>query len=282
MIEGFIRALDAAGLSTTQEIIPDGQLHRYHVKGDKKGSTNGWYVLHADSIWSGVFGSWKYGMTYKWCSKGDDNLNPSEWKAIEERKLQACQQRKCEQEIKQEEARHIANAIWSRAEGDGSVSFHFYLRDKKVKSHGLGFHQETLTVPMHDIDGVLRSLQFIDWQGKKRFLSGGQKKGCFFQIGELAGVLCICEGYATGASIYEATGHTVAVAFDAGNLKPVAQALRKKYPRLKLIICADNDTKAKVNIGVIKAKEAAIATRALLAIPPCDGDFNDYYSGVMK
>ena len=46
------------------------------------------------------------------------------------------------------------------------------------------------------------------------------------------GVLVVCEGFATGASIHEATGHAVAVAFNAGNLLPVAQALPDLSPRL--------------------------------------------------
>jgi putative DNA primase/helicase len=41
--------------------------------------------------------------------------------------------------------------------------------------------------------------------------------------------LLLAEGYAT-ASLHEATGHPVAVAFDAGNLVHVAKALRALYP----------------------------------------------------
>lgn len=34
--------------------IPDGGIHRVHLDGDKQGSLNGWYVLHADGIASAV------------------------------------------------------------------------------------------------------------------------------------------------------------------------------------------------------------------------------------
>ena len=79
---------------------------------------------------------------------------------------------------------------------------------------------------------ALHSLQFISREGDKRFLIGGRVSGCYFPIGKPDGALCIAEGYATGASIHEATGTAVAVAFNAGNLLPVASALRAKFPRL--------------------------------------------------
>ena len=53
----------------------------------------------------------------------------------------------------------------------------------------------------------------------------------------------VCEGYATGASIHEATGQAVAVAFNAGNLQAVAVALRAKYPCLTITIASDDDWK---------------------------------------
>ena len=51
--------------------------------------------------------------------------------------------------------------------------------------------------------------------------------GCYLLIGKPDGALCIVEGYATGASIREAAGYAVAVAFNAGNLLPVARTLRE-------------------------------------------------------
>ena len=56
-------------------------------------------------------------------------------------------------------------------------------------------------------------------------------------------------------------------AFNAGNLRTVAEALRKQYPKTKLIICGDNDRNTQGNPGTSKATEAARAVRGLLAIP---------------
>ncbi|MGH8647383.1 MAG: toprim domain-containing protein [Gammaproteobacteria bacterium] len=124
-------------------------------------------------------------------------------------------------------------------------------------------------------------MQFIDAKGNKRFPSGGTVQGHYHAIGNYQGTLCIAEGYATAASIHEATGYAVAVAFNAGNLKPVALVLRKKFPEAKLILCADNDRFTPGNPGVAKAREAALAVQGLLAVPKFDdlGPYDYYREG---
>jgi putative DNA primase/helicase len=57
------------------------------------------------------------------------------------------------------------------------------------------------------------------------------------------------------------------VAFNAGNLKPVALALRKKFPEAKIILCADNDRFTPGNPGVSKAREAALEVNGRLYVP---------------
>ena len=76
----------------------------------------------------------------------------------------------------------------------------------------------------------------------------------------------MCEGFATGASIHECTGHAVAVAFNAGNLEAVAVALRNKYPTLKIILAADDD-QTPGNPGMTKATAAVQAAGGILAVP---------------
>jgi putative DNA primase/helicase len=97
-------------------------------------------------------------------------------------------------------------------------------------------------------------------------------------------VLCIAEGFATAATIHEVTGYPVAVAFTAGNLELVAQGLHRKFPDLQLIICADDDTATAGNPGLTKAKSAAVAVGAKVAIPEFGNarphgvsDFNDVF-----
>src|SRR6185369_2333240 len=71
------------------------------------------------------------------------------------------------------------------------------------------------------------------------------------------GPICIVEGYATGASVHQATGWATVCARNAGNLIPVAQSIRKLHPNRAIIIAADNDQFTEGNPGITKATAAA-------------------------
>ena len=86
---------------------------------------------------------------------------------------------------------------------------------------------------------------------KKRFIEGGVVKGgCFPIPGDDQATICICEGYATGATIREATRLKVLVAFSAGNLENIAREAIKKFPDREILICADNDHVTAANKGI--------------------------------
>ena len=92
--------------------------------------------------------------------------------------------------------------------------------------------------------------------------------------------ILVGEGFATTATLHEAILEPAAVAFNAGNLRPVAEALHAKYPTAQIVICGDNDSATSGNPGLAKAWEAAQAVNGLLAAPlftdPAEGtDFND-------
>jgi len=125
---------------------------------------------------------------------------------------------------------------------------------------------------MRDASGKLGNVERIAPQKPqegtdKKGLFGGRRKGCYFAIGKPDGVLIVCEGFATGASIHECTGHAVAVAFNAGNLEPVAVALRAKYPALMIVIAADDDHATAGNPGMTRALAAAQAVGGVVAVP---------------
>jgi putative DNA primase/helicase len=143
-----------------------------------------------------------------------------------------------------------------------------------------------LVVPLQDIDGRIHSVEFIAPDGAKRYLAGGAKKGHFAVVGadpalleEPTGPVLICEGWATGASLHIATGHTVIAAMDAGNLMPVAEALRARFPEADLVLVADNDEKPDRdgNPGVEAARKVALAVDGRLAVPDSPGDANDLF-----
>lgn len=194
------------------------------------------------------------------------------------------------------QAQTQAQKIWGNAIAHAP---HLYLGRKLVKAHGVRFEAVgaafNLLVPLRDADGTLWNLQRIQPDGTKLFLKNGRKSGLWHLIHApmdstteggsepVAGVLLVAEGYATAASLHEATGYPVAVAFDAGNLVPVCLALRLRYPDARILICADNDsqTHAKTghNTGVESAHKAAGLVGAMVCIPDgleaTESDFND-------
>lgn len=130
-----------------------------------------------------------------------------------------------------------------------------------------------LIIPMLDDSGETQSLQFISTNGDKKFLFGGKMQGCYFPIGtiENADTILIAEGYATAATIHEITNLPVVVAYNAGNLLPVAESIRAQYPSASIVLCADDDWKTKGNPGITKANEAAEAIGGKV-IAPIFGD----------
>jgi putative DNA primase/helicase len=84
-------------------------------------------------------------------------------------------------------------------------------------------------VPVYDVDNLLHGLQFIDENGSKKFEPGTAVKGHFSYIyGDNRKPICVCEGFATAATVHEATGATVIIAFSCGNLQPVTEAIWKR------------------------------------------------------
>lgn len=239
----FRDAIRAAGLNPPDVIEADGKLRRFPSNG-KRSDDAGWYVLHADGIPAGAFGCWRTGESHTWRAEIDRRLTPAEDAAYRAKMERISRKREAGEARWQEEAKTRAAAIWKAAQ-PGSDE-HPYLKRKGVKAHRLRLHDGALVIPMRDAAGVLHSLQFIGPDGEKRFLTGGRVAGCYFSIGKPDGVLCIAEGYATGASVHEATGCAVAVAFNAGNLEAVAKALRAKFPQARIVICADNDIRAEI------------------------------------
>jgi putative DNA primase/helicase len=304
-VEDFRRAMAAEGIVYSGEIIADGKLHRCHVDGDKKGAINGWYVLHLDEKPAGAFGCNKrYGKDgrFTWTMKGAKPLSAEERRQFREKMEAQRKQRELAETARRETAAQRAQAIWDASK---ECTGHPYLRRKGVASHGLRWgrwekvDQETgevrlvsdkaLLIPIWGRGKRIWSLQAIFptalYGGRdKDYLKDGAKEGLFFSIGKpvsierdgnLVRVIVICEGYATGASIHEATGHACIIAFDAGNLEPVGKTIREAFPDALLLYAADNDQwtlEPLENPGVHYARKAAKATGGLVAIPQFDAD----------
>lgn len=186
-----------------------------------------------------------------------------------------------------------AQALWASASEQGQSP---YLVRKGVGGFGVRYGADGwLLVPVCDATGKLWNVQRIASTKPatgtdKFFTKGARKSGLWHVLGSLQGApqALVAEGYATGASLHQATGLPVVVAFDAGNLQPVAKALRDAYPALALVVCGDDDaaTAARTgrNPGREKAEAAARAVGGVAVFPadlPAGGkDFNDMHQAM--
>lgn len=170
---------------------------------------------------------------------------------------------KLEKQIEEENAAAKATRLFAVAiPCDG----HPYLTARGVKCHGIRQNETTLLIPLRDKNKKLHSLQAIAPDGQTQLLPGGRVKGCFHAIDGNPDVLLICESYVAGASLHEATGYAVAVAFNAENLELVARDLRSHFPQVKIVIAANEDHLTKGNPDLVIA-QAAAAVGGVVAIP---------------
>lgn len=184
-----------------------------------------------------------------------------------------------------------AGALWRSALKEGSSP---YLTRKRVDPESVKFLPDgSLVVPMvrYDLprESALVGAQVIAPNGEKRFTPGTAKQGSAVRLGlvEVGVVILLCEGLATGLTIRMALNcrFAVFVAFDAGNLRPVAEMLRSLYPTSPILVCADDDWKTKGNPGVTKATEISKRVPYAHLIYPVfpssrglkDTDFNDLH-----
>ncbi len=282
-IEQFRADITATGQPAPDVIHADGAIHRYPTNG-RRGDDSGWYLLHTDGIAAGAFGCWRTGLQSSWCAKSDDVMTDAERDAHRQRIKAMKAQRDAA-----EAAKHEATALDAarRLKNATPCTQHAYLTAKGVQCHGVKVEDDGfLIVPMRDTAGKLWNIERINPADSKdkKGLYGGRRTGLYHSIGKPDDALIVCEGYATGASIHEATGRAVAVAFNAGGLKPVALALRAKYAALKIIVAADDDHLTDGNPGLTKATAAALAVGGLVAVPSFpagrgdkDTDFNDLH-----
>lgn len=152
-----------------------------------------------------------------------------------------------------------------------------YLQRQAAGDRPIMLPPGTLVIPLLRYDRprheALRGLQVIKPDGFKIFTEGFGKSGCSLRLGELDAdthVAMVCEGYATGLSIRMATGRRwpVFVALDAYNLVFVVEILRALYPKVRLLICADDDWKSKDHEGPNPGRRKALMTAK--TTPCCD------------
>ena len=287
VLEQFRTALAARDIIPPEPIIADGRLHRCDAVGPR-GHGDAAYLLHLDGVPTGGLENWRDGLGWEtWRHDRGQAQTPADREVLARLSKAAKLARDDEVRERHGQARDVAARIWAASRP--VPSDHLYLARKGVDAHGLRVFKGVLVVPVRDLAGQLHSLQFISAGGVKRFLKGGRIQGLCSWIGEAPDptgadtmTICVAEGFATGASLHQASGHRVVIAFHTGNLASAALAVRARYPRAHIIVCADDDHHTPGNPGRTQAQEAARKVVGWVAVPdfgadrPEDAtDFND-------
>lgn len=274
--EDVLGQLRSAGLDV--QSLEIGKLTRCRVEGTKE--KRGWYHLHemrlatGDDLIVGSYGIWRGAENH--ATKIDirkTEISQEQRASLRRRLAEDSKRAELARKVDAERAARRASAAWKKCSEDGDCD---YLHRKGVGAHGVRFSPNSgaMVIPMLDTANNIHGLQIIrskkDGQrklGKEFWPAGLIKKSHFHLIGLPGPLLLIAEGYATAASLYEATGIPVAVAFDAGNLAPVAVALRKRYKKTRMLICADDDVFSPGNPGVTCASAAALEVGGAYVAP---------------
>lgn len=259
-----------------------GTFYRFRTLGASKNSLSGWFIEKPDGAI--IYGDFRLGdgcyvfrpySSRKYYDREEDYSSNFVNQIL--RQLYEEEAYKAARRTEQEQAAITARAIM--AYNRPASSTHRYLVSKLVKPYGL---RETddgyLIIPMFDENHQICSVQMIDEDGNKKFLSHGRIQGTYMLLGdpEKNDKLLMVEGYATGASAYEQTGIATIVAFNAGNLVPTTKTIRSMFPNHPIIILADNDNSS--HTGEIKAKLASSEDdkTTYILIPTPGMDANDF------
>lgn len=307
--------LTGAGLLIDKQLAFDARIQRWKTADSKGGDKPGWsrlkewvskagntYIVGAYGVWHGN----DDGYTKIELPKRDDPNRP----ALSDEDIAAARaaQKAAAAAVAEERKREAKTAagwaaqVWTHCE---PATEHEYLTRKRIGAHGtriwngaeglmltgiddanhwrLSKSKGALVVPMHDINGNVVGIQFIfpkghEFEGKQFWPTGMAMGGSFGVIGgwRRGGVLLLTEGFATAASLHEATTLPVAYAFSANNLVKAAKAIRSKYKQVRILVCADDDylteEKAGKNPGVDAAQLAASEIESAAWVKP---DFTD-------
>lgn len=232
---------------------------RCRVEGDKSRERRGWYWLSSfmvdgQSLIIGAYGIYQGNdsgkQTIKLPKDKRDRLTPEQIEAQKARQREAQKRADAERQREADKSAARALSVWKKCLKEGESE---YLARKQIGAHGVRFSDTgAVVVPMMDAKDTLRGLQFILPRGHERRAKTGRDKefwpaglqmhGTFHLVGGIPrDILLVAEGYATAATLHEATGLPVAVVWSANNILPACQALKKKFKRARQLICADDD-----------------------------------------
>jgi len=252
-------------LPPVDELVLDGQVQRF---GDKN---VGWYSFEDDGIAIyGNYGNWKNHEPDSPWEYFEYQHGSGDSAAASERRLESSRLKQQAVDSAREATRKIAQAEWTTAT---EVITHQYLNDKRVKSYDIRINKSgCLVIPFRDPEGTIHTTQKIDSRGNKLWLKGGSKASHYFKINGTDDCVYIAEGYATCATIREATGRAVIMAGDKGNMGPVGRVIRARLPDIQIVIAADIDAHEDLTS---LAQEIGASIISPKGINGSSSDFND-------
>jgi phage/plasmid primase-like uncharacterized protein/KaiC/GvpD/RAD55 family RecA-like ATPase len=268
-------AMSDLGMVPPDELVFDGVLHRFSSTGKRK-DDSGWYVAYDGQVPAGAFGDWRTGIETTWRADIGRELSHVEQMQHATRMREMKAKRERELAVLRESAAQSAIEQWDAA--PLASDEHPYLKRKGVSNPGLRVASDgRLMAPMY-VGTDLASLQMISVDGEKRFFKGGKTGGAWWAIGGALDSSCkrvyLAEGVATAASIFEATGKPVAIAYSASNMTSTAQSVRAIVGSVcEVVIVGDFDESG---TGEREGKKAAQACGGTFIMPPIIGDANDY------
>jgi len=258
-------------------IFADGEVHRFDAPDKRQGNLAGWYVCPTPEV--AIYGYWHTGEQQTVSLAGEHDPIAAE-KARQDAE-RARRKRDAQRQRGHAQAAKRARRLWASAQP--ADHHHPYLRDKGAWPYNLRQQGEVLLVPLF-CAGALVNLQRIHPDGGKRFMPRARLKGAASLVGRLAGAsrVYLCEGWATAATLHEATTCPVVAAMTANNLATMGRVLRQRLPTgVAITVAADNDQHTEGNPGIAAGRAAAQEIHADLTWPcfPCIdcacSDFND-------
>jgi phage/plasmid primase-like uncharacterized protein len=284
----FITELRSYGFDVRDTVPEIERIVKFQVPGDKGSKKSGWYwytefedtYRPGAMVGVGKFGNYKVPAqdSLSWTSKRKNVMSPTETALFNEQLEKAAMARKIDQIETHKKAAEKAKAIWDSAE---DATEHEYLTRKGIKPHGAKVRNGWLIVSV-SVGGEITSLQEIK-DDQKKFMSGGKISGGYYILEGDGDTVYIAEGFATAASISEATGCRTYCAFNANNLLDVTNTAKDQNPEKNVIICGDDDIWKDINTGRTKGIAASEATQCRVVFPVFQNtdekpvDFNDLH-----
>ncbi|EOS4596535.1 LPD7 domain-containing protein [Escherichia coli] len=268
----FAQVLENAGLVIQGLPQMDGAIHRVATRDDKKGAKSGAYKAYLDGRPAGWYRDYRSAddSPTNWVFSGGEQHDP-----LARLHLRAFAQQQRDDNARKLQQQYNKQAGYARSYINGlpQATAHEYLTRKGIRAApGVRLNNKNeLVIPFSNGQGEIRSYQRIPVTGGKdaRILKDSEKTGNWFTFGtpENGRPLLFAEGYATAASLHEATGLPVLMTVDASNMIAVAENARQIWTDSPFVFCADNDHQREINKGVFSATKAAEVTNGEVIIP---------------